>query len=162
VDTIVREIRFCAPSTRPNHSRIKRRQSIALVLWLTAPPLPRPAAPAVERHCLYGLMRQALTSGFRPSRSSRAASGRSGLLRLEPWWRDKGPLHRTQVIRAAIISASSRAVFFSFVIVGRADRAFKVQRLSDLEPRFVCTACEKRLADVRPDFNWDKKKPVGY
>jgi hypothetical protein len=80
-----------APSTRPNHSRIKRRQSIALVLWLTAPPLPRPAAPAVERDCLYGLMRQALPSGYRPSRSSRAASGRSGLLRLEPWQRDKGP-----------------------------------------------------------------------
>jgi hypothetical protein len=29
-------------------------------------------------------------------------------------------------------------------------------RLSDLEPRFVCTACGKRGADVRPDFNWDK------
>jgi hypothetical protein len=33
-------------------------------------------------------------------------------------------------------------------------------RLSDLEPRFVCTACGKRGADVRPDFNW-KEKPVG-
>jgi hypothetical protein len=30
-------------------------------------------------------------------------------------------------------------------------------RLSDLEPRFVCKACGKRGADVRPDFNWDKK-----
>jgi hypothetical protein len=29
-------------------------------------------------------------------------------------------------------------------------------RLSDLEPRFVCTACGKRGADVRPDFNSDK------
>jgi hypothetical protein len=29
-------------------------------------------------------------------------------------------------------------------------------RLSDLEPRFVCTVCGKRGADVRPDFNWDK------
>jgi hypothetical protein len=27
-------------------------------------------------------------------------------------------------------------------------------RLSDLEPRFVCGACDKRRADVRPDFNW--------
>jgi hypothetical protein len=35
-------------------------------------------------------------------------------------------------------------------------------RLSDIEPRFVCTACGKRGADVRPDFHWDKKKPVGY
>jgi hypothetical protein len=29
-------------------------------------------------------------------------------------------------------------------------------RLSDLEPRFVCSACGKRGADVRPDFQWDK------
>jgi hypothetical protein len=27
-------------------------------------------------------------------------------------------------------------------------------RLSDIEPRFVCKACGKRGADVRPDFNW--------
>ena len=25
-------------------------------------------------------------------------------------------------------------------------------RLSDLEPRFVCQACDKRGAEVRPDF----------
>jgi hypothetical protein len=29
-------------------------------------------------------------------------------------------------------------------------------RLSDLEPKFICSACGKRGADVRPDFNWDK------
>jgi hypothetical protein len=29
-------------------------------------------------------------------------------------------------------------------------------RLSDIEPRFVCQACGKRGADVRPDFNWDR------
>jgi hypothetical protein len=28
-------------------------------------------------------------------------------------------------------------------------------RLSDIEPRFTCTACGKRGADVRPDFNWN-------
>jgi hypothetical protein len=27
-------------------------------------------------------------------------------------------------------------------------------RLSDIEARFVCTACGHRGADVRPDFNW--------
>jgi hypothetical protein len=27
-------------------------------------------------------------------------------------------------------------------------------RLSDIEPRFICSACGKRGADVRPDFNW--------
>ena len=31
-------------------------------------------------------------------------------------------------------------------------------RLSDLESRFVCTACGGRGADIRPDFNWDKTK----
>jgi hypothetical protein len=30
-------------------------------------------------------------------------------------------------------------------------------RLSDLEPRFVCKACGKHGADVRPDFNWNRK-----
>jgi hypothetical protein len=29
-------------------------------------------------------------------------------------------------------------------------------RLSDIEPHFTCTACSKRGADVRPDFNWNK------
>ena len=40
--------------------------------------------------------------------------------------------------------------------------------LSDVEPDFVCKACGLRGADVRPDFNWDKKpvrvmgsKPIG-
>jgi hypothetical protein len=31
--------------------------------------------------------------------------------------------------------------------------------LSDIEPRFMCSACGKRGADVPPDFNW-KKMPV--
>jgi hypothetical protein len=28
--------------------------------------------------------------------------------------------------------------------------------VSDIEPRFVCSACGERGADVRPDFNWNK------
>jgi hypothetical protein len=28
-------------------------------------------------------------------------------------------------------------------------------RLSDIESRFVCAACGKRGADIRPDFNWN-------
>jgi hypothetical protein len=37
-------------------------------------------------------------------------------------------------------------------------------RLSDIEGRFVCRACGKRGADVRPDFNCDKKPvaAMGY
>jgi hypothetical protein len=34
-------------------------------------------------------------------------------------------------------------------------------RLSDIERRFFCQACGKRGADVRPDFNWDRKQPFG-
>ncbi len=34
-------------------------------------------------------------------------------------------------------------------------------RLSDIEERFICSACGKRGADVRADFDWDKKS-VGY
>jgi hypothetical protein len=30
-------------------------------------------------------------------------------------------------------------------------------RLSDIEDRFVCSACGKRCADVRPDFHWHLK-----
>jgi hypothetical protein len=33
-------------------------------------------------------------------------------------------------------------------------------RLSVIEDRFVCSACGKRGAEVRPDFSWDKR-PVG-
>jgi DNA-directed RNA polymerase subunit RPC12/RpoP len=42
-----------------------------------------------------------------------------------------------------------------------ADRWPDDARLSDIEPQFVCTACGKRGADVRPDFNWNVTKPVG-
>ena len=37
-------------------------------------------------------------------------------------------------------------------------------RLSDLEPRFICSACGRRGADVRPDFNWNRtaKAMMGY
>jgi hypothetical protein len=35
-------------------------------------------------------------------------------------------------------------------------------RLSDLEPRFVCTACGERGADVRPNFNEKPTPAMGY
>ena len=38
-----------------------------------------------------------------------------------------------------------------------ADRWSDGVRLSDVETRLVCTACGKRGADVRPDFNWNRK-----
>jgi hypothetical protein len=41
----------------------------------------------------------------------------------------------------------------SHLITMSADRWGDDVRLSDIEPRFVCSACGKRGADVRPDFN---------
>ena len=43
---------------------------------------------------------------------------------------------------------------------GRPDDA----RLADIEPQFVCKACGHRGADVRPDFNWNRKQAsvMGY
>ena len=38
-----------------------------------------------------------------------------------------------------------------------ADRWPDEMRLSDIEPQFVCQACGKRGADVRPDFHWEKQ-----
>jgi hypothetical protein len=37
-------------------------------------------------------------------------------------------------------------------------------RLSDIEPRFICRACGKRGADVRPDISWNKPQTrmMGY
>ena len=42
-----------------------------------------------------------------------------------------------------------------------ADRWPDDLRLSDIAPRFVCGACGRRGADVRPDFNWNAKGPIG-
>ncbi|WP_426433702.1 hypothetical protein [Bradyrhizobium genosp. P] len=42
-----------------------------------------------------------------------------------------------------------------------ADRWPDDVRLSDLELRFVCRACGNPGADVRPNFNWDAKGPIG-
>ena len=37
-------------------------------------------------------------------------------------------------------------------------------RLSDIEERFTCRVCDKRGADVGPDFNWNRKQVsvMGY
>ncbi|WP_044542211.1 hypothetical protein [Bradyrhizobium sp. LTSP885] len=42
-----------------------------------------------------------------------------------------------------------------------ADRFADEVRLSDLEPRLLCSACGNRGADVRPSFNWHPKGPIG-
>jgi hypothetical protein len=42
-----------------------------------------------------------------------------------------------------------------------ADRWPDEMRLSDVEPRFTCSACGRRGADVRPNFNWNVEGPIG-
>ena len=42
-----------------------------------------------------------------------------------------------------------------------ADRWPDELRLSDVEPRFTCSACGRRGADVRPNFNWSVEGPIG-
>ena len=37
-----------------------------------------------------------------------------------------------------------------------ADRWPDDLRLSDIEPRFICSDCGRWGADVRPDFNWNR------
>ncbi len=51
--------------------------------------------------------------------------------------------------------------YCSHSIAISADRWRDDVRLSDIELRFACKACGRRGADVRPNFNWEAKGPVG-
>ena len=65
---------------------------------------------------------------------------------------------REQGVRGILVYCADYRRSHSIEISG--DQWADDVRLSDIEPRFVCQACGKRGADVRPDFNWDRK-PVG-
>ena len=60
-------------------------------------------------------------------------------------------------VRGVLIYCSDYKCSHSIAI--SADQWPDDMRLSDLEPQFVCKACGKRGADVRPDFQW-KGPPV--
>jgi hypothetical protein len=62
---------------------------------------------------------------------------------------------RSTGVRGLLIYCSDYKCSHSMAISG--DAWPDDVRLSDLEPRFVCKACGKRGADVRPDFNWNKQ-----
>jgi hypothetical protein len=34
-------------------------------------------------------------------------------------------------------------------------------RLFDIEPQFTCQVCDQRGADVRPNLNWNARRPIG-
>jgi hypothetical protein len=64
---------------------------------------------------------------------------------------------RAAGVRGLLIYCSDYKCSHSTAIGG--DRWADDVPLSDLEARFVCRACGTHGADVRPDFNWDKKQP---
>ena len=64
---------------------------------------------------------------------------------------------RVSGVRGLLIYCSDYKCSHSTVISG--DKWPDHVRLSDLEARFVCRACGTRGADIRPDFNWDRKRP---
>lgn len=61
---------------------------------------------------------------------------------------------REMGVRGVLVYCLNR--FCSHSIALNADRWPDELRLSDVEPRFVCGACGKRGAEVRPDFHWDR------
>jgi hypothetical protein len=64
---------------------------------------------------------------------------------------------RAAGVRGLLIYCSDYKCSHSIAI--GADQWPDDMRLSDLEPQFVCKACGKQGADVRPDFQW-KGPPV--
>jgi hypothetical protein len=64
-----------------------------------------------------------------------------------------GDLHEMDV-RGVLVHCADYHCSHSVAI--SADRWLDEVRLSDIEPRFTCTACGRRGADVRPDFHWNK------
>ena len=61
---------------------------------------------------------------------------------------------RASGVRGLLVYCSDYRCSHSIAISG--DPWPDEMRLSDLEPRFVCSACGKRGADVRPDFNLNR------
>ena len=59
---------------------------------------------------------------------------------------------RDSGVRGILVYCSDFRCSHSIALI--ADRWSDDIRLSDIEPRFVCKACGKRGADVRPDFHW--------
>jgi hypothetical protein len=64
---------------------------------------------------------------------------------------------RSSGVRGLLIYCSDYKCSHSIAI--SADQWPDDARLSDLEPRFICQACGKKGADVRPNFHW-KGPPV--
>jgi hypothetical protein len=65
-------------------------------------------------------------------------------------------------VRGVLIYCADYRCRHSIAISG--DQWADEVRLSDLQAGFVCSVCGKRGADVRPDFNWNRRPraTMGY
>jgi len=59
----------------------------------------------------------------------------------------------TSGVRGLLVYCSDHRCSHSLAISG--DKWPDDVRLSDLEPRFRCTVCGRRGADIRPNFSWN-------
>jgi hypothetical protein len=66
---------------------------------------------------------------------------------------------RSSGVRGLLIYCAEYRCSHSSAISG--DRWPDRVRLSDIEPRFTCQACRQKGADVRPNFNWEKRAGGG-
>jgi hypothetical protein len=94
-----------------------------------------------------GRAEAAIFSGFTPS-SVGAIMGHSA--RSHPLAE-----MRAVVVRGLLICCSDYRCSHWIAISG--DRWPDDVRLSDLEPLFVCQACGRKGADVRPNFDWEQE-----
>ena len=62
-------------------------------------------------------------------------------------------------VRGVLVFCADYSCSHSIALM--ADRLPDDVRLSDVEARFVCSACGKRGANVRPNFDWSVKGPIG-
>jgi hypothetical protein len=62
---------------------------------------------------------------------------------------------RDMGVRGLLIYCADYRCSHSIAISG--DQWADEVRLSDLEAGFVCSVCGHRGADVRPDFNWNRR-----
>ena len=69
-----------------------------------------------------------------------------------------GEMRESGVSRIAVFCSDYRCSHSTHL---PADRWPDHVRLSDIEPQFVCKACGKRGADVRPDFQGSSKRVMG-
>jgi hypothetical protein len=151
-----------APVNRKSTAHTPAASSAGPIVHHLGPPPPRlsknerPQPERLRPWGFGGVYRDGPVPSHPNSRTKRATLSRSTLSRgtvsvmtIIP---AKGSLRRNAKIqrpRCCSIAAITRC---SHHVEISADRWPDHMRLPDIEPRFVCTACGKRGADIRPNF----------